>query len=48
MMSALWLFGQAETLDGVAPAPAGLAAGRVRRKAGQTAPGVISEDERDF
>jgi len=48
MMNALWLFGQAETLDSVAPAPAGLAAGRVRRKAGQAAPGVISESDRDF
>jgi len=49
LVSALWLIGQADTLDAVAPAPAGLAAGRkVRRKAGQAAPGVISEDERDF
>lgn len=49
LMSALWLFGLAETLDAVAPAPAGLAAGRrVRRKSGKSAPGMISEDERDF
>ncbi|MCX9154993.1 helix-turn-helix domain-containing protein [Niveibacterium sp. 24ML] len=49
LMNALWLLGQADTLDAVAPAPAALAAGRrVRRKAGTSAPGVISEDERDF
>ena len=49
LASALWLIGQADTLDAVAPAPAGLATGRkVRRKAGQSAPGVISEAERDF
>jgi hypothetical protein len=49
LMGALWLMGLADTLDAVAPAPAGLAAGRkVRRKAGKSAPGVISEDERDF
>lgn len=48
-VSALWLLGQADTLDAVAPAPAGLAAGRkVRRKAGKPAPGKISEAERDF
>ncbi|RZI78231.1 MAG: XRE family transcriptional regulator [Variovorax sp.] len=46
---ALWLFGEIDSLDGVAPAPAGLAANRrVRRKAGGTAPGAIQEDERDF
>ncbi|RYF33245.1 MAG: XRE family transcriptional regulator [Comamonadaceae bacterium] len=46
---ALWLFGETEALDNVAPAPAALAAHRrVRRAAGQTAPGVIAEDERDF
>lgn len=46
---ALWLFGASDSLDGVAPAPAGLAANRrVRRKAGSTAPGVIAEGERDF
>lgn len=49
LMSALWLFGLADTLDAVAPAPAGLAAGRrVRRRSGKSAPGMISEDERDF
>lgn len=46
---ALWLFGEAETLDIVAPAPAALAAHRrVRRAAGKARAGVIAEDERDF
>ncbi|MEJ8845879.1 XRE family transcriptional regulator [Variovorax rhizosphaerae] len=46
---ALWLFGELESLDGVAPAPAGLASNRrVRRPAGKLAPGVIGEAERDF
>ncbi|RYY52402.1 MAG: XRE family transcriptional regulator [Comamonadaceae bacterium] len=46
---ALWLLGEIESLDNVAPAPAGLAANRrVRRKAGSVAPGVIEEGERDF
>lgn len=46
---ALWLFGEAASLDIVAPAPAALAAHRrVRRAKGQTAPGVIAENERDF
>ncbi len=46
---ALWLLGEIDSLDGVAPAPAGLAAKRrVRRSAVQGAAGVIVEDERDF
>ncbi|MGJ7497189.1 helix-turn-helix domain-containing protein [Variovorax sp. RT4R15] len=46
---ALWLFGEIDSLDTVAPAPTDLAANRrVRRKAGSTAPGVIDENERDF
>ena len=46
---ALWLFGQTDSLDTVAPAPAELAANRrVRRRSGQSLPGVISEAERDF
>ena len=46
---ALWLLGEIDSLDNVAPAPAGLAARRrVRRSAGQGAAGVIEEDERDF
>ena len=49
LVNALWLLGQVDTLDAVAPAPATLAAGRrVRRKAGQAAPGSISDSERDF
>lgn len=49
LVHALWLFGESESLDIVAPAPAALAAHRrVRRAAGQTAPGVIAEEERDF
>lgn len=49
LLHALWLFGETETLDTVAPAPTGLAAHRrVRRAAGRTAPGVIAENERDF
>ncbi|WP_213953339.1 MULTISPECIES: helix-turn-helix transcriptional regulator [unclassified Variovorax] len=48
-VQALWLFGELDTLDAVAPAPAGLASNRrVRRPAGKVAPGVIGEAERDF
>jgi transcriptional regulator with XRE-family HTH domain len=46
---ALWLFGEIDTLDTVAPAPAQLAAKRrVRRSAAQARAGVIVEAERDF
>ena len=46
---ALWLFGEIDSIDSVAPAPAGLAAKRrVRRSATQGAAGVIAEGERDF
>jgi DNA-binding XRE family transcriptional regulator len=47
---ALWLFGEIDSLDGVAPAPTGLAAKRrVRRSAAQQGTaGVIAENERDF
>lgn len=49
MLHALWLFGQTDTFDTVAPTPAALAAHRrVRRSAGRPAPGVIGEGERDF
>lgn len=49
LMHALWLFGEIDTLDSVAPAPAALAANRrVRRPLGRAAPGVIGESERDF
>jgi DNA-binding XRE family transcriptional regulator len=41
--------GEIDSLDGVALAPAGLAAKRrVRRSAAQGAAGVIAEGERDF
>lgn len=49
LLHALWLFGETDTLDSVAPAPAALAANRrVRRRTGRAAPGVIGENERDF
>jgi transcriptional regulator with XRE-family HTH domain len=49
LLHALWLFGETDSLDSVAPAPAALAANRrVRRRAAGAAPGVISESERDF
>lgn len=49
LVHALWLFGEADTLDTVAPTPAALAAHRrVRRPAGQPRAGVIGEAERDF
>lgn len=49
LLQALWLFGEIETLDSVAPTPAALAARRrVRRPTHATAPGVIAESERDF
>jgi transcriptional regulator with XRE-family HTH domain len=49
LLHALWLFGETESLDRVAPAPAALAAHRrVRRPTGQTLPGVITESDRDF
>lgn len=49
LVHALWLLGQVDTLDLVAPVPASLIANRrVRRAAGKRATGVISDDERDF
>ena len=49
LVHALWLLGQVDTLDLVAPAPTTLTANkRVRRAAGTPAKGVISDDERDF
>jgi transcriptional regulator with XRE-family HTH domain len=46
---ALWLFGEIDSFDALAPAPAGLAAGRrVRRSAARPPAGVIAEDEREF
>jgi len=44
---ALWLFGELDALDAVAPAPAALAANKRVRRARQQ-PGVVGEDERDF
>lgn len=47
--NALWLFGQIDSLDGVAPIPLNLnAVQRVRKPVKNNLPGVISEDERDF
>lgn len=49
LANALWLFGQIDTLNFVAPAPAELATGRrVRHRAGKAGAGMIAEDERDF
>lgn len=49
MAHALWLFGEIDTIDAVAPVPADLVAKRrVRRSSAQTIPGVIAEHERDF
>jgi transcriptional regulator with XRE-family HTH domain len=46
---ALWLFGEIDSMEDVAPAPAALAAKRrVRRSAAQGQAGKIAEDERDF
>lgn len=47
--NALWLFGQIDSLDGVAPIPMNFnATKRVRKSVKKNLPGVISEDERDF
>lgn len=49
MAHALWLYGMADGLNSVASVPASLLTQkRVRRRAGQSVPGVIAEDERDF
>jgi DNA-binding XRE family transcriptional regulator len=49
LVNALWLFGQMDTLENVAPAPLDQIAGRrVRRRAGQPGAGLIGEGERDF
>ncbi|QHI98673.1 helix-turn-helix domain-containing protein [Xylophilus rhododendri] len=45
---ALWLLGQLDGLDALAPAPLVAAGRRVRRAAGQPVPGRISGDELDF
>jgi transcriptional regulator with XRE-family HTH domain len=49
LINVLWLFGQIDTLDSVAPAPVDQISGRrVRRRTGRPGAGLISEDERDF
>jgi DNA-binding XRE family transcriptional regulator len=49
LINALWLFGQIDTLESVAPAPVDQMAGRrVRMRAGHAGTGLIREDERDF
>jgi transcriptional regulator with XRE-family HTH domain len=49
LVNALWLFGQIDTLENVAPAPLDQIAGRrVRKRTGQPGVGLIGEDERDF
>lgn len=49
LINALWLFGQIDTLESVAPAPVDQIAGRrVRKRAGHSGTGLIREDERDF
>lgn len=47
--NALWLFGQIDSLDAVAPVPINVGAVmRVRKQNKKNETGVISEDERDF
>ncbi len=47
--NALWLFGQLDTIDAVAPMPMNASANiRARKKSGVTDASVITEDERDF
>ena len=47
--NALWLFGQIDSLDTLAPVPINPnAAMRVRKAKNQSIAGVIGEDERDF
>lgn len=47
--NALWLFGQLDTIDGVAPAPININRNtRARKKVGTTDASLISEEERDF
>ncbi|MCB5187920.1 helix-turn-helix domain-containing protein [Methylobacillus caricis] len=49
MANALWLFGQLDSLDHLAPLPYPTTlAKRVRKPASKFAAGAISEDERDF
>ena len=47
--NALWLFGQVDSLDTVAPIPLQAnTTNRVRRSKHKSTAGIISEDERDF
>lgn len=47
--NALWLFGQIDSIDGVAPIPINPSSNvRVRKQLKGKDAGVISEDERDF
>ena len=47
--NALWLFGQIDSIDAVAPLPINAGAMiRVRKQIKKYEPGIISEDERDF
>jgi len=47
--NALWLFGQLDTLEAIAPMPIHASANtRARRKSGATDAAFISEAERDF
>ncbi len=49
LITALWLFGQIDTLENVAPVPVDMVAGRrVRKRTGKPGAGMIGEDERDF
>lgn len=49
MVNVLWLFGQIDTLDCVAPAPIiGMNARRARKSKSQLGAGMIVEAERDF
>jgi DNA-binding XRE family transcriptional regulator len=47
--NALWLFGQIDSLDAVAPIPLNIhATARARKPRNKPTAGVIGEDERDF
>ena len=48
LVHALWLLGQLNGLDALAPAPLLAVGRRVRRAAGKPAPGRITGDELDF
>jgi len=48
LAQALWLLGQLDGLDALAPAPLQVTGQRVRRRKGAGAPGRITGDELDF